>query len=333
MRKELRRWGGRTVLAGLVASMLAAVPGFAVAAPVAAGADGSRIDHVVTTDARRSTVYVYSAAMDRVIALDLLRPADTSRPRPTLYLLDGAEDGIGANGAETSWETKTDLAAFTADQNLNVVTVLDGRYSYYTDWAADDPRLGRNRWTTFLTRELPPLLDSYLGASGRNAIAGVSMSATSALALAEAAPGLYRSVGSFSGCDQTSVDPGRRYLQAVVLSGGGNPWNIWGPDGAPGWAANDPSTDANLMKLRGVDLYIAAGTGGPATDGRPANPSGGMLESVVADCTHRLQDSTTRLGIPATYRYVPGGQHAWPYWQDDLHAAWPELTRPLGITS
>ncbi|WP_254206282.1 alpha/beta hydrolase [Nocardia alni] len=312
---------------------LALTPALAEAAAPSTPAvspDGSHIDHTTSIDARRSLVYVYSAAMNRVIALDVLRAADDSAPRPTLYLLDGAEDGIGRDGSETSWDTKTDLIGFTADKNVNVVTVLDGRYSYYTDWQTDDPILGRNRWTTFLTRELPSVIDAAYGTSGRNAIAGVSMSATSVLALAEAAPGLYGSVGSFSGCAQTSTDPGRRYVQAVVASGGGNPWNMWGPDGSPGWAAKDPSTDANLQKLRGANLFISAGSGGADASGRTP-PSGGLLESVVERCTRRLEASTTRLGIPATYRYVPRGQHAWPYWQQSLHAAWPGFARSLGI--
>ncbi|MGF6883051.1 diacylglycerol O-acyltransferase/trehalose O-mycolyltransferase [Nocardia sp. GAS34] len=316
----------------ILAAALALVPGLARAdvRPAATTGDGSHIDHTVPIDARRSTVYVYSAAMRRVIALDVIRAADTSVPRPTLYLLDGAEDGIGPGGRETSWETQTDVIPFTADKNVNVVTVLDGRYSYYTDWQAEDPVLGRNKWTTFLTEELPAVVDAAYDTNGRNAIAGVSMSATSALALAEAAPGLYRSVGSFSGCAQTSTDPGRRYVQAVVLSGGGNPWNIWGPDGAPGWVANDPSTDANLAKLRGTNLHISAGTGGrDATGVTPA--AGGALESVVSGCTRRLQASMSRLGIPATFQYVPGGQHSWPYWQLSLHAAWPGFARSLGI--
>ena len=338
MNDHIRGAAGRCLATVLrfaaVVLAFAAVP---VLAPVSAGAvraptssDGSHIDHTVRLDARRATVHVYSAAMKRVIALDVIRAADTSVPRPTLYLLDGAEDGIGWDGAETSWETKTDLIPFTADKNVNVVTVLDGRYSYYTDWQTADPVLGRNEWTTFLTRELPPIIDAAYDTSGRNAIAGVSMSATSSLALAEAAPGLYRAVGSFSGCAQTSTDPGRRYVQAVVASGGGNPWNMWGPDGSPGWPANDPSTDANLSRLRAPDLYFSAGTGGPDAAGATP-PAGGMLESVVADCTRRLQASTTRLGIPATFRYVPGGQHSWPYWQQSLHAAWPGFARALGI--
>ncbi|MCU1641442.1 MAG: esterase [Nocardia sp.] len=311
------------------AAMAGVLTGHASADPLAQAAnDGSHIDHVVPIDARHSTVYVYSAAMNRVIGMRVMHAADTSMPQPTLYLLNGAEDGIADNGVETSWETKTDVDNFLSDQNVNVVTILDGRYTYYTDWVADDPRLGRNRWTTFLTQELPPLLDTELDANGRNAIAGVSMSAGAALSLAEDAPGLYRSVGSFSGCAETSTDPGRRYAQAVVLSGGGNPWNMWGVDGSPGWVQNDPSTPANLEKLRGVNLYITAGDSGSAAAGR-SNAAGGMLESVVSTCTHELQTRTEQLGIPATYSYTPGGQHAWPYWQDALHEAWPSFKQSL----
>ncbi|MFB7715848.1 alpha/beta hydrolase [Nocardia sp. NPDC056100] len=326
-RRKIGRWVVVSVCAASAA--LVAVP--AGAAAPAEAADGSHIDHVVRTDERRETIYVYSAAMNRVIGLRIIRAADSGRPQPTLYLLNGAEDGVDASGVESSWETNTDLADFMADKNVNTVTVLDGRYTYYTDWIADDPNLGRNKWTTFLTRELPPLLDAELNGSGRNAIVGVSMSGTAALSLAESAPELYRSVGSFSGCAETSTDPGRRYVQAVVLSGGGNPWNMWGVDGAPGWVANDPSTPENLEKLRGIDLHISAGDGGAADPTGRAHTAagGGALESVVDTCTHELEKRTTQLGIPATYTYVPGGQHSWPYWQDALHQAWPGIERSL----
>lgn len=332
-----RRFGSRyrrpAVLCLALAAVVALSSGVAAATDGSASADGSRIDRIIDIDARHATLVVYSAAMDRTISMRVLRPADTSRPAPVLYLLDGAEDGIGTGGIETSWETRTDIDAFTADKDVTVVNILDGRYTYYTDWLADDPVLGRNEWTTFLTRELPPLVDAALRTSGRNAIAGVSMSATSVLALAQAAPGLYAAVGSFSGCAQTGTDPGRRFVQAVVASGGGNPWNMWGPDGSPGWNDADPSTAANLEKLRGTELFVTAGVPRPggATNGPAvADPAGGgALESVVAQCTRRLQDATEALGIPATYRYTPGGLHDWPYWERSLHEAWPSFARAL----
>ncbi|MFE3986935.1 alpha/beta hydrolase [Nocardia tengchongensis] len=319
----------------LVAAAFGLAPGLAAAADPLAdqalAADGSRIDHVVQRGDRRSVVSVYSSAMNRDIEVSVVLATDQSVPRPTLYLLNGAEDGVDQNGNEVSWETRTDIVDFLADQNVNVVNVLDGRYTYYTDWQSDDPMLGRNRWTTFLTQELPPLMDQSLGASGRNAIAGVSMSATSALALAESAPGLYASVASFSGCAQTGTDPGRRYLQAVVLSGGGNPWNIWGPDDAPAWTSNDPSTPANLERLRGTDLHLAAGTGAnpAAAGGGQVGASSTALESTVENCTRALQSSLGELDIDAAFDYLPGGGHNWPSWQADFHQAWPGMARAL----
>jgi S-formylglutathione hydrolase FrmB len=35
--------------------------------------------------------------------------------------------------------------------------------------------------------------------------------------------------------------------------------------------------------------------------------------------------------VPATVRYIPGGMHAWPYWQQALHEAWPSFARSLGL--
>ncbi|WP_063711813.1 alpha/beta hydrolase family protein [Nocardia sp. BMG111209] len=314
----------------LLVSWTAVGPGTAAGeGPAAAVApDGSHIDRVDRVDDRRSAVSVYSAAMRRIVRLSVVTPARPAGPRPVLYLLNGAEDGLFPDGTEVSWQTRTDIRDFTAGKNVTVVDVLDGRYTYYTDWVADDPVLGRNEWTTFLTAELPPLIDAAFDGNGRNAIAGVSMSATAALALAEAAPGLYRGVGSFSGCAQTGTDPGRRYVQAVVLSGGGNPWNMWGADGASAWTDRDPSTDANLEKLRGTDLFITAGDPGRA-EGTPNSPAGRGLEAAVADCTRELAARLDADAIPATVEYLPGGQHAWPYWQQAMHEAWPTLARSL----
>jgi S-formylglutathione hydrolase FrmB len=296
-------------------------------------ADGTHITSVQRIDARRYTLHVWSEAMGRDVELQVVRPADTSRPRPVLYLLDGAEDG-----ATTTWETKTDLLNFVAGKNLNVVNVVGGRYTWYTDWIADDPVLGRNKWTTFLTRELPPVLNSAFDASGRNAIAGVSMSATSALMLAEAAPGLYRSVGSFSGCDATSTDPVRELVAAVIAEGGGNPLNMWGPPGSPDWAAADPTLPGNAARLRGTDVVLAAGNGIPqpgvaSAPGQAAREHtvGGGLEDGAGDCTRNTAAALAAAAVPFTLRLTPYGTHSWQYWQADLHAVWPQFARDLGI--
>ncbi|SUA73621.1 Uncharacterised protein [Nocardia otitidiscaviarum] len=50
----------------------------------------------------------------------MLRPADTSEPRPTLYLLSGAGGGIDT----ATWKLRTDAPEFLSDKNINVVQIM-----------------------------------------------------------------------------------------------------------------------------------------------------------------------------------------------------------------
>jgi len=285
------------------------------------------------------TVHVYSPSMDRVVPVAVQTPADTSVPRPTLYLLNGA----GGGEDEATWQHQADVESFFADKNVNVVTPLAGAFSYYTDWQRDDPELGRNKWTTFLTQELPPIIDAEFGTSGVNAIAGISMAGTSVLSLAIAAPSLYRGIGAYSGCAETSTDAGQFYVRTVVESrGGADSENMWGPLGGPGWVANDPLVNAE--KLRGTAMFISSSTGLPgehdtltarSVDGDPsvlANQVivGGIIEAAVDSCTHRLASRFDELGIDATFDFRPSGTHSWGYWEDDLHESWPMLATAMG---
>ncbi|NMO00943.1 esterase family protein [Gordonia sp. TBRC 11910] len=305
--------------------------------------DGSRIVSVKPISNRRFVIAVYSAAMRRAVSLQVIRPSDTTTPAPTMYMLDGAEDGWTSTGGTKTWESETDLVKFVADKHVNVVTVIDGAYSYYTDWLATDPVLGRNKWQTFLTRELPSVLDSAFDASGRNAIVGVSMSATSVLQLAQSAPGLYRSVGSFSGCSDLDNRSCTAGVAAVLALGRADIDNMWGPMHGKRWVAEDPGTSANLAKLRGTNLFFASGSGLPGNHDNVQSTGndlvqlgrqlviGGGPEAVIAQSNRRIQKKLAALGIAATFRFTPAGTHSWGYWQDDLHAAWPSFAKSLGV--
>lgn len=341
------RW---IVAAAALAVLPMAASGFTAAAdPVtesgeilasATSADGSKVTKVEVVDDQHLTLYVYSAAMDKEIPLEVWRPADTSVPRPTLYLLNGA--GGGEDSA--TWQYRTDARDFFADKNVNVVSPVGGKWSYYTDWKQADPVLGTNKWTTFLTKEVPPLVDAALGTNGINSIAGLSSSGTSVLQLAINAPGLYKGVAAYSGCAQTSDPIGQQFVKLTTETwGGGNTLNMWGPTTDPEWAANDPFVHAD--KLRGLDLYISNGNGlpgpydtlqGPQIDGDPATLAnqivvGGVIEAATNYCAHNLQNKLGQLGIPATYNFRDSGSHSWGYWQDDLKNSWPVLQRSLGL--
>nr|WP_296777050.1 alpha/beta hydrolase family protein [Rhodococcus sp. (in: high G+C Gram-positive bacteria)] len=329
----------RHTVVAFTAAVLAAVAiivgpiGTASADPVTPSA----LDHVDKISDSRWDVYVYSASMDRVIALQVLRPVDTSVPQPTLYMLNGA--GGGEDGA--NWLKQTDMQEFFADKNVNVVIPVGGYLSYYTDWGRDDPALGRNMWQTFLTQELPPILDDALGADGVNAIGGLSMSAGSVLDLAIQAPGLYRGVASYSGCAQTSDPVAQNFIRLLVgIRGKGDPDNMWGPQGDPRWAEHDPYL--NAAKLRGLELFVSNGTGLPGPHenpsalrpaGSPALPDqiflGGAIEALANGCAERLQQRLADLEIPADFDLGQPGTHSWLYWQDALRASWPTLERAL----
>ncbi|MBF6543828.1 alpha/beta hydrolase [Nocardia brasiliensis] len=308
----------------------------AIVPAVTAGADpDSRILDVRPLGGRQLEVVVHSAAMNKPITLWMSHPGAGA---PALYLLnavDGGEDG-------GPWMRRTDVADFFADKNVNVIVPIGGRASFYTDWLQDDPALGRNQWSTFLTRELPPLLESRFDMTGRNAVAGLSMSATSALNLAIGAPGMYQAVGAYSGCPRTS-DPGAQALVTSQLAVfGANAANMWGAPDNPAWLAHDPTVQAE--RLRGMALYVSSGTGAPGehdnisdtgVDGNPVRLIdrvlvGGVMETVVGGCTRPFVDRLHQLGIPVTANLRPAGTHAWTYWQDDVHLSWPLFAAAIG---
>ncbi|MGV9674899.1 alpha/beta hydrolase [Nocardia sp. NPDC003482] len=332
-----RRWRAAGWIAA--AAVLAAGSGLTAAPGRAAPAEPA-IVQVTTDDARHQTLTVHSAAMDADIPVQVQRAADQSVPRPVLYLLLGA--GGGEDGA--TWATKTDAWQFLSDKNVNVVTPIGGMFSYYADWERDDPRLGRNKWRTFLTEELPPLLNAHLNANGRNGIAGYSMSATTTLALAATTTDLYQAVAAYSGCAQTSDPIGHEFVRLTVEEWGlANVQNMWGPPDDPNWVRNDPYVQAE--GLRGKAIYISNGTGIPGVydvyGGKYSLPGpwlfanqivvGGVIEAGADYCSRNMRTRLDSLGIPATYNFRPTGTHSWGYWQDDLKDSWPVLAAGLGV--
>jgi diacylglycerol O-acyltransferase / trehalose O-mycolyltransferase len=214
------------------------------AVPPSSVETGAQITGVEQVTDRWQKISVYSPAMDKVIVNDVLRAPGNAKA-PIFYLLNGADGGEDNQG----WFGLTDIPGFFGEKRVNVVSPIGGRSSYYTDWIADDPALGRNKWQTYLTQELPPLMNRELNSNGLNAIGGLSMSGGAAIDLAIPAPGLYKAVGSYSGCPATSV--GKQYTQTVltVLGGGGNATNMWGPEGSPEWTAHDPSLNPGSSRV------------------------------------------------------------------------------------
>ncbi|MBA5848929.1 alpha/beta hydrolase [Gordonia amicalis] len=325
-----------TALIAILAAALTAFAGLAQAGGANAAPTRSTIERVVAEGPHSHGVYVHSAAMQKTIKVQVVTPEASAGPRPSLYLLGG----LGEENPEKSiWTLKTDVAGFYADKNVNVVMPIAGNGSLYTDWQRDDPVLGRYKWETFLTRELPPLIDERFDGNGARGLAGLSMGAGAALVLAVRNPGFYDTVAAYSGCFTTTGPAGQAYPRGIVTAFGGNPDNMWGPPSDPAWAAHDVLLRA--AGLRGTEVYVSTGTGRPGKYDAPGYPGndnptdrqvvGGAIELGALWCTQQLQARLGQLKIPATIRYVDPGTHSWPYWVDQQRQSWPTIARGLGL--
>lgn len=319
------------------------------AAPVAGASpdsDSTRLISVAPGPGRVVELVVHSAAMAKSVTVAVLPAPNGTAKAPVLYLLNGVDGGVGPTGDWRdggNWLTRTDADAFFADKQVIVVMPIGGAGSYYADWRADDPVLGRQRWTTFLTRELPRVIDAEFQGDGVNAVAGVSMAGTAAFQLALAAPQLYKAVGSYSGCVSTSGPQGHAIVNTVVSGQNGDPVNMWGQPGDPLWAANDPFLHAE--RLRGLAIYVSSGTGLPGgldtVDGPGLHGDsmklvdqliiGGALDAVTGLCTQQLATRFHDLAVPATIDLRPNGTHSWGYWRDDLRRSWPLFAAALRV--
>jgi S-formylglutathione hydrolase FrmB len=323
----------RRLIAGLVCLMVGilSTPASAYAAPQQV----ARIAKSEKLSALRTDIWVFSPAMNERIKLSVLTPVGGSAPRSTVYMLDGA----GAEGEVSDWITKGRAGRFFADKNVNVVLPTGGKGTFYTDWQKKDAALGKPMWETFLTKELPPLIDERFDGNGRNAVIGLSMGGQAAFSLAIRHPEMSTGVASLSGCPPVSGPVNEAYVRGTVGRDGGDATNMWGPFGSAGWRAHDPSL--HLDRLRGKNIFISAGSGavGPLDLQRQIDPEEGPREVVTASSS-ALELGAYRCSLEfaitlraAGVRYTDGfrliGTHTWAYWERDLEVLWPTIGRGL----
>lgn len=288
----------------------------------AGGVAHLRVVATTVLSPRMRDLTVASPALGATVKVRLLLPVHyAARPGarwPVLYLLHGCCDTY------RSWTRSTDVEALTARSDVLVVMPDGGRAGFYSDWLAGP------RWETFHLTELRQILQRDYRASAVMAVAGASMGGLGALAYAARHPGLFRAAASFSGIADTRLSPqeSMRYV-GLVRSQGENPTHLWGDPrrDAAVWAAHNPYDLA--PKLRGTQLFIAVGTGQPG----PLDPAGtaaSTIESSLAAENAALAGRLRALKIPAQLDFYGPGTHSWPYWQRDLHHAWPLLQHALG---
>lgn len=270
--------------------------------------------------------------MRREVPVNVLLPADRSQPRGALYLLDGNSGQVESS----NWldRTRGNAEDFFADKNVNVVLPVGGTGTLFTDWTQDHPKFGRTQWETFLSKELPPLIDAQLDTNGRNVIGGISSGAQGAVMLAAREPQVYDGVVGYSGCYVTDGPVGRALTDLVVLNGMANSEMMWGPEGNDVWREHDLFRNASA--LAGKKVYLSSGNGLPgpheSLDQQGIQDRvvvGGLLEAGSNLCTDQLAQALRDAGADVTRSAQPVGVHAWPYWRDELGRSWPTIEAAL----
>ncbi|MGW6424221.1 alpha/beta hydrolase-fold protein [Nocardia sp. NPDC055053] len=306
-------------------------PAVAAAQPGAATA----IERLEWLSDRRVALWVHSAAMNTSIQVQMLLARDWHlRPDarfPMLLMLDG----LRATDDENGWTKDADAEGFFADKNVNVVLPVGGQSSFYTDWL--QPSNGKHyRWETFLTKELPPLLERDWRTTGVRAVAGLSMGGTGAMNLAARNPDFVKFAASYSGLLTTTTLGMPQAIEFAVRSVGGfDSTAMWGPPGGPEWEAHDPERMAD--KLKGISVYVSSGSGLAGTHDQPGpvpmtsdNWSGTGLEILSRLSTQNFVTKLGELAIPVQVNYRPAGTHTWPYWDFEMRQSWPHAAAALG---
>lgn len=301
-----------------------------------APAPGVKITNTFWYSDRRVAMWVYSPAMGTNIQVQLLLARDWNyRPAnkfPQMYMLDGLRAQEDQNG----WVLNTNIEDFYKDKNVNVVLPVGGESSFYTDWA--EPDNGKNyQWETFLTKELPPLLESQWRSTDVRGVEGLSMGGSAAMMLAGRNPGFFKFAASFSGILQLSSFGMPQAVQFAMNDAGGyDSSKMFGPPTNPAWKEHDPYLLAD--KLKGVSLYVSSGNGMVGQYDTPStipylatNYAGVGLEVLSRVTSQQFASKLNQLGVPAQAVYRASGTHTWPYWQFEMQQAWPQAAGALGL--
>jgi len=303
----------------------------------AARATPGRVTKTFWYSSHRVALWVYSPAMNTEIQVQLLLARDWfAKPQekfPQLLTLDG----LRAQDDQSGWILNTGIEKFYQDKNVNVVLPVGGESSFYTDWK--EPDNGKNyKWETFLTKELPPILEGDWRSTDVRGVQGLSMGGSAAMMLASRNPGFYKFAASYSGILQMSSYGMPQAVQFALRDGGGyDSMKMFGPPSDPAWKEHDPYLLAD--KLRGTSLYISSGNGMVGPHDKPSdipmlatNYSGVGLEVISRTTSQQFAAKLAKEGIPAQAVYRPSGTHTWPYWEFEMQQAWPQAASALGLS-
>lgn len=277
-------------------------------------------------------VVVYSHAMRREVRNEVILPGGlgNTEPRPTFYLLMGA-DGA-ANG--WSWRNSSKHQEFFQDKLVNVVTPIGSVSSMQADWYEDDKETGRNKWLTYFTKELPPLMDAHFYGNGRDAIGGISLSGGPALHIASLEPARFRAAASYSGCPATSGFLGNIYVSEGLKMNGADKVKMWGRFGDPAWVAHSPVL--HLDDFKDIALFVSAAEGVPGAIDATKTSSERIgppvaIEAASYACSTYFVEKARQAGLDVEWYGQVEGTHSWGLFELSMRKSWDVIGPALDV--
>ena len=299
--------------------------------------DGVEVDRVEYLNPHHLMVYIKSQAMpDKLQKVQVLLARDYYENPEKTFPEVWALDGLRARDDESGWTIETNIEAFYADKNVNVVMPVGGESSFYADWQEADNGT-HYMWESFLTKELIPVMQEQFRSNDKRAVTGISMGGTAALNLAERNPHLFDFVGSFSGyLDTTTTGMPEAITAAQIDAGNFDSQKMWGPLYSQGWVDHDPKLGTEALK--DMKVYVSAGSGQDdfgqdnSVARGPANLAGIGLEIISRMSTQTFERYAKDAGVEPITRYRPSGVHSWEYWQFEMAQAFPYIADTFGLS-
>ncbi|MBW8482379.1 alpha/beta hydrolase [Actinomadura parmotrematis] len=250
-----------------------------------------------------------------------------SKSYPVLYALHGGKDTY------VSWTRSTDIEQVAAKYNA-IVVMPEGANGSYTNWY-NYGKGGTPRWEDFHLREVRQLVERNYQAGASRAVMGLSSGAQGACSYPGRAPGTFKYAACFSGVLSMS-SPGipALLMYTNVSEASQDPFAIWGVPRVDqaNWDAHDPIK--LLPKMTNVKFYISAGTSGqrgPLDDPSKAPWDIGYLSEPPIGATNKeFLARAQQLGIKIQSHIYTDGSHTWPYWQREMHTAYPSIMAAIG---
>jgi diacylglycerol O-acyltransferase / trehalose O-mycolyltransferase len=262
-------------------------------------------------------------------------PTSSLGGQKAVYLLDG----MRAQDDYSGWDINTPAFEWFYESGISTVMPVGGQSSFYTDWyspSSFNKQPYTYKWETFLTNELPLWLatNKQISMTG-NGVVGLSMSGGAALILSAYHPAQFRHAASLSGFLNPSALLMQQAIRVAMLDAGGyNVDNMWGAPWDGAWKRNDPIMQVSRIVANGTRLWIYCAPGGstPLDEGADPNQAfnANNLESMAIKSNKDFQDAYAKAGGDnATFVFPSSGNHAWPYWGQQLMSLKPDLIATL----